>query len=404
MPFPRAGKSDRVRHRNEQVARAAPGRHQPACWAARAGGERKRQAHRLLGKVDGLRRRGDGSRRRRCSTSASARRPSARARLRADRGRARHRLDASSRSCWSRSPAATRPTSPASTATLVAALRRQGRADRPRRRTSRRPASSASDYIEHYYDLGVLPRQAVGAARRRRRPSRCTGTSACSAKPGSTPSAPPKTIEELDAFAEKLTKWEVTLPDGKTEIRTRLPAPTCPSSQKRLLQVGFLPQRARLVALRLGLLLRRQAARRRRQVTADSPENVRAYEWVAVVLAGSSASTPCSASAPASATSRSPQNPFLSGKVAMELQGVWMFNFIEKYAPGMQWGAAPFPHPADRPDLRGIDHRRGRRARASPRIRQAPRRGVRVHQFVEPQEVHGDALPRPAASSRRCAR
>jgi multiple sugar transport system substrate-binding protein len=28
-----------------------------------------------------------------------------------------------------------------------------------------------------------------------------------------------------------------------------------------------------------------------------------------------------------------------------------MHNFIDKYAPRPNWGAAPFPHPADRPDL-----------------------------------------------------
>ena len=39
----------------------------------------------------------------------------------------------------------------------------------------------------------------------------------------------------------------------------------------------------------------------------------------------------------------SPQNAFLSGKVAMELQGVWMHNFIDQYARGMDWDAAPFP-------------------------------------------------------------
>jgi ABC-type glycerol-3-phosphate transport system substrate-binding protein len=39
----------------------------------------------------------------------------------------------------------------------------------------------------------------------------------------------------------------------------------------------------------------------------------------------------------------SPQNPFLSGQVAMEIQGVWMYNFIDKYAPTLEWGAAPFP-------------------------------------------------------------
>ena len=51
---------------------------------------------------------------------------------------------------------------------------------------------------------------------------------------------PPKTIEELDAWAEKMTKWEVTLPNGKTEIR-RGYQKDVPASQKRLLQVGFLP-------------------------------------------------------------------------------------------------------------------------------------------------------------------
>jgi maltose-binding protein MalE len=40
---------------------------------------------------------------------------------------------------------------------------------------------------------------------------------------------------------------------------------------------------------------------------------------------------------------QSPQNPFLSGQIAMVLQGVWMYNFIDKFAPSMEWGAAPFP-------------------------------------------------------------
>ncbi|MBZ0212555.1 MAG: extracellular solute-binding protein, partial [Nitrospirae bacterium] len=47
----------------------------------------------------------------------------------------------------------------------------------------------------------------------------------------------------------------------------------------------------------------------------------------------------------------SPQNPFMSQKVAMVLQGVWMYNFISQFAPELDWAAAPFPHPADRPDL-----------------------------------------------------
>jgi multiple sugar transport system substrate-binding protein len=40
----------------------------------------------------------------------------------------------------------------------------------------------------------------------------------------------------------------------------------------------------------------------------------------------------------------SPQNSFFTGRVAMTLQGPWLFNFIAQYAPkDFEWGVAPFP-------------------------------------------------------------
>lgn len=40
----------------------------------------------------------------------------------------------------------------------------------------------------------------------------------------------------------------------------------------------------------------------------------------------------------------SPQNAFFEGRVAMVLQGPWLFNFIQQYAPeDFEWGVAPFP-------------------------------------------------------------
>jgi len=40
----------------------------------------------------------------------------------------------------------------------------------------------------------------------------------------------------------------------------------------------------------------------------------------------------------------SPQNSFFTGRVAMTLQGPWLFNFINQYAPpDFEWGVAPFP-------------------------------------------------------------
>ena len=46
----------------------------------------------------------------------------------------------------------------------------------------------------------------------------------------------------------------------------------------------------------------------------------------------------------------SPQNPFISGKIAMTTQGVWLANFINLYRPSMEWGAAQMPFPANEED------------------------------------------------------
>ena len=39
----------------------------------------------------------------------------------------------------------------------------------------------------------------------------------------------------------------------------------------------------------------------------------------------------------------SPQNAFISERVAMVIQGVWMPNFINRYNRGLEYGVAPFP-------------------------------------------------------------
>ena len=85
----------------------------------------------------------------------------------------------------------------------------------------------------------------------------------------------------------------------------------------------------------------------------NSPENIRAYEWVASYTKklGLDAMQRFRSGF---GNFASPQNPFLSGKIGMIIQGVWMWNFIQQMAPGMQWGAAPFPVPADHAELYGI--------------------------------------------------
>jgi ABC-type glycerol-3-phosphate transport system substrate-binding protein len=165
---------------------------------------------------------------------------------------------------------------------------------------------------------------------------------------GLDPEKPPATIEELDAYAERLTRWEVTHPDGSRETLSGY-LPDVPGDRKRLVQAGFLPGVPAWWNWSWGFHFGGRLHDGDR-VTAADPGNVRAFEWFA--------SYSKRLGVPEVQRFRSgfgnfssPQNPFLSAKLAMQIQGVWMYNFIDKYAPGMQWGTAPFPHPEHRPDL-----------------------------------------------------
>jgi multiple sugar transport system substrate-binding protein len=205
-----------------------------------------------------------------------------------------------------------------------------------------------SAYIEHYMQLGeyrgktwavpIVPASIALLTNKR-----------LFKEAGLDPEKPPTTIEELDDFAQKLTKWEVTLPNGEKKIETGY-LPDVPSSQKRLVQAGFLPGEPGWWSYGWGYFFGGSLVDGPDKITAADPANLRAYNWVASY----------SKNLGIDVTKRfrsgfgnfaSPQNAFLSGKVAMVLQGVWMHNFIEKYAPGLQWAAAPFPYPAGHPEL-----------------------------------------------------
>jgi multiple sugar transport system substrate-binding protein len=207
-----------------------------------------------------------------------------------------------------------------------------------------------SYYVEHYYDLSVyrgrtwaLPTTPASVA--------LHWNKRLFREAGIDPEKPPETLEQLDEMAEKLTKWEVTLSDGKKEVRTGY-LPDVPASQKRLLQLGFLPGEPDWWSYGWGFVFGGELVKGGDEITALSPENVRAYRWVA------SYSQKIGVDAIKRFRSGfgnfgTAENPFLSSRLAMEIQGVWMYNFIKKFADGMPWGAAPFPAPADRPDLRG---------------------------------------------------
>ena len=139
---------------------------------------------------------------------------------------------------------------------------------------------------------------------------------------GLDPDRPPRTIAELDAMAEKLTKR-----DPETG---------------EIVQMGFLPQEPGWWPWAWGYWFGGRLWDGQKTITADCPENVRAFEWIQSYSRKYGVDD-VRRFASGFGNFSSPQNAFLSGRVAMELQGVWMHNFIEMYASGMEWGAAPFP-------------------------------------------------------------
>jgi len=133
---------------------------------------------------------------------------------------------------------------------------------------------------------------------------------------------PPATIAELEAFNEKLTRR---------------------AASGRLETVGHLPEEPGWWNGLWGLWFGGKLVEGDSKVTADSPENLAAYRWVQSYPERFGAEN-LLAMRDGFGNFASPQNPFFTGRVAMVLQGNWIYNFIRNYAPpDFEWGVAAFP-------------------------------------------------------------
>lgn len=74
----------------------------------------------------------------------------------------------------------------------------------------------------------------------------------------------------------------------------------------------------------------------------DSPENLRAMQWMQTYAAGLGVDRVKSFQE-SFGNYFTPENPFLTGKVAMIVQGPWMANLIQAFKPDLDYGVAPFP-------------------------------------------------------------
>lgn len=141
---------------------------------------------------------------------------------------------------------------------------------------------------------------------------------------GLDPDKPPRTTEELEQFADKLTKRD---------------------SNGRITQMGFLPPEPGWWNWCWGYFFGGKLEDGLDKLTANDPKNVEAFTWIAK-FAEKYGREDMLAFQQGFGSFDSPQNAFLSGRVAMVLQGVWMANFIRFHRPHMKWACGPFPSSA----------------------------------------------------------
>ena len=138
---------------------------------------------------------------------------------------------------------------------------------------------------------------------------------------GLDPEQPPRSIEELDRMAEQLT---VRGPNGE------------------ILRMGFMQMEPDWWHWSWGFFFGGTLWNGSDRFTIDHPLNVEAYSWFAS-YPDRYGRKEVEAFRGGFGNFDSPENPFISGRVAMEMQGVWMANFIEIHNPDLRYGVAPFP-------------------------------------------------------------
>ncbi len=139
---------------------------------------------------------------------------------------------------------------------------------------------------------------------------------------GLDPDRPPRTLAELDEFAEKLTKR-----DPQTG---------------QIVQLGFLPQEPGWWSWAFPAWFGGRYWDGTNITAATEPANLAAYQWVERYTRRFGLE-PIRTFTSGFGNFASARNPFMSGKIAMVLQGVWMDNFINQFQPGLEYGVAPWP-------------------------------------------------------------
>ncbi len=160
---------------------------------------------------------------------------------------------------------------------------------------------------------------------------------------GFDPDTPPTSLTQLDEMAEQLTIVDIKRDNETVRVRyTELTEAEKANKDFKIIQLGFSPHEPGWWKQAWGYWFGADLWDGDRTIEADSPQNIEAFEWIAGYTEKYGVKNMLSFGESFGNFS-SPQNPFLDERVAMEIQGVWMYNFIEKFSPNLDWAAAPFP-------------------------------------------------------------
>lgn len=160
---------------------------------------------------------------------------------------------------------------------------------------------------------------------------------------GLDPERPPRSIAELIEMGDRITLVQVVRKGKPVRVRFSELTPEEKESKKfELITLGYTPSEPGWWNHMWVYWFGGGLWDGDRKITADRPENIEAFTWFQSYTKKYGLDNLRKFGA-AFGNFSSPQNPFLAGQVAMILQGTWMYNFIDKYAPQLEWGAAPFP-------------------------------------------------------------
>jgi multiple sugar transport system substrate-binding protein len=147
------------------------------------------------------------------------------------------------------------------------------------------------------------------------------------AEAGLDPEQPPRTLEELEETAVRLTKRD---------------------SNGRITRLGLRPPSDLYLILHLfgGELVAPETGR----ITADHPGNIAGVAWYKNLVDRQGGIEAVSAFSSGFGRDQGASNPFYVDKVAMMLNGEWNPYWVSRYAPFLQYGVAPVPPPAAHPE------------------------------------------------------